>query len=294
MKLPLQKGPYTAIVDTKGGELISFKDERQTEYIWSGDSKYWSGRNPILFPIVGALKNGRVRMEGRDYQMVRHGFARNSEFQVAEQGEDFVRFELKESPDTLSRYPYPFTLWVTHRLTGNGFTTTFQVTNPDVKPLPFCVGAHTAFNCPLHTGERFEDYQLVFETVENSGSLALTPQGTIDPDKTEPILCNTDTIPLRYEPFKKLDTLIFDGLRSKRVKLVHKDTGHGVQMAFQDFPMIAFWTTTTEDNAPYICLEPWHGCAAWDNESGLFTDKPHCIILQPGVSRSLSYTVELL
>ena len=281
MQFTLQKGPLSAAVDTKGGELISFRDGAGTEYIWNGDPAYWSGRNPILFPIVGSLKHGRVRINGQEYEMARHGFARRSEFTLAEQGADFAVLELRESPDTLARYPFPFLLRVRHQLLEDGFSTTFEVVNTGDGPLPYCVGAHTAFNCPLHQGERFEDYRLIFDQTEDAQSLALTPEGLLAPGKRAPILQGPDTIPLSHEPFDKLDTLIFDGLRSKDVRLVHKDTGHGVHMAFEDFPMIAFWTAA-HANAPYICLEPWHGCAAWDDESGGFTDKPYCITLQPG------------
>lgn len=291
MQLTLQKGPCTAVVETKGGELVSFRDGGGTQYIWSGDPAYWSGRNPILFPIVGSLKNGRVRFNGREYEMGRHGFARGSQFTLAEQGEDFAVLELRENPDTLERYPFPFRLRVRHQLLEDGFSTTFEVCNTGNAPLPFCVGAHTAFNCPLHEGERFEDYRLVFDQEEDSDSLALTADGLLAPGKRVPILRQTDTIPLSHEPFDRLDTLIFDGLRSQGVRLLHKDTGRGVRMEFGGFPMIAFWTKANA-NAPYICLEPWHGCAAWDDESGKFADKPHCITLLPGEDRSLTYTVK--
>lgn len=293
MRLSFQKGSYSAAADTRGGELISFRDGAGTEYIWGGDPAYWSGRNPVLFPIVGTLKNNRVRFNGQEYEMSRHGFARDSEFTVAEQGGDFIVFELRESPDTLARYPFPFLLRIRHQLLEGGFATTFEVVNTGDSPLPFCVGAHTAFNCPLYSGERFEDYRLVFDREEDAGSLILTDSGTLRPGGLIPILRRTDTIPLSHEPFDKLDTLIFDDLRSRGVKLIHKDTGRGVHMAFEDFPMIAFWTRSNA-NAPYLCLEPWHGCAARDDESGEFSDKPHCITLDPGVGKSLTYTVKIM
>lgn len=293
MQVTLQKGPFTAAVDTRGGELISFRDGAGTEYIWGGDPAYWAGRNPILFPIVGSLKNGRVDIGGQTYEMNRHGFARGSEFTLAERGEDFAVLELRDSPDTLARYPFPFLLQVRHQLLADGFSTAFTVSNPGDSPLPFCIGAHTAFNCPLYPGERFEDYRLVFDQTEDSDSLPLTAEGLLAPGPGIPLLRGTDTIPLSHEPFDKLDTLIFDGLRSTGVRLIHKDTGRGVRMEFGDFPMIAFWTMAGA-GAPFLCLEPWHGCAAWDNESGRFEDKPHCVTLQPGEARALSFTVRPL
>ncbi|MBO5093148.1 MAG: aldose 1-epimerase family protein [Lachnospiraceae bacterium] len=293
MQINLEHGVMRAVADTSGGELVSFKDENGTEYIWSGDPAYWSGRNPILFPIVGSLKDSAVILDGSSYTMQRHGFARRSEFSVTEQGSDFVVFSLTESPETLKQYPYPFLLSVRHQLTDEGFYTEFTVKNTGEKPLPFCIGAHTAFYCPLTPDESFEDYRLVFDQAESASSLMLTSGGIISHDKRLPALSGSDTIPLQYKTFDRYDTLIFDGLSSKGVSLVHKSSGHGVHMEFNDFPMIAFWTMANA-NAPYICLEPWHGCAAYDNESGLFEDKPHCIVLSSGESKSLRYTVSCL
>ena len=293
MQVTLQKGPFTAAVDTKGGELVSFRDEAGTEYIWGGDPAYWAGRNPILFPIVGSLKNGQVDIGGQTYEMNRHGFARGSNFTLAEQGEDFAVLELRDSPDTLARYPFPFLLRVRHQLLADGFATSFTVSNPGEAPLPFCIGAHTAFSCPLYPGEQFEDYRLVFDQVEDSDSLPLTSQGLLSPDPGIPLLRGTDTIPLSHEPFDRLDTLIFDGLRSTGVRLIHKDTGRGVRLEFEDFPMIAFWTMAGAD-APYLCLEPWHGCAALEGESGKLEDKPHCVTLEPGESAGFAYTVTVV
>ena len=293
MTFELKKGDLRAMARSLGGELVSLKDSEGLEYIWQGDPAFWAGQNPILFPIVGSLKNGRVDIGGRSYEMGRHGFARGSQFTLAERGEDFAVLGLRESEATLAQYPFPFHFRVRHQLTDAGFSTSFQVENTGTGPMPFCVGGHTAFRCPLLEGERFEDYQLVFDEAEDSDALPLTPEGLLAPGPGTPLLRGTDTIPLSHEPFDRLDTLIFQGLRSKGVRLVHRDTGRGVRMEFGDFPMIAFWTMA-HAQAPYLCLEPWYGCAAWDDESGRFQDKPHCITLQPGEKRVLSFTVRPL
>ena len=149
MRVELRRGPLTAAVDTEGGELVSFRDGQGTQYIWQGDERSWPGRNPNLFPIVGALKDGTVRVEGRPFHMARHGFARVSEFTVAEQGEDYVVMELRQSPETLEQYPFDFVFRVRHQLEETGFSTQFQVQNPGDRDLLFCVGGHTGINCPL-------------------------------------------------------------------------------------------------------------------------------------------------
>ena len=291
MTVTLRHGELTALTDPHGGELISLKCPDGTEYIWGGDPKYWAGRNPNLFPIVGGLKDGTIHFDGRPYQMGRHGFARNSLFSTAEQGKDYVVFELHEGEETLAQYPYAFRFRVRHQLLSDGFYTQFEVFDPGSTPLPFCVGGHTAFRCPLHPGEQFDDYRLVFDQTEDAHALIPSPQGLLSRDRTEYTLPNTDTIPLTHRTFDRVDTLIFEGLRSRHVSLVGPD-GHGVRMGFGDFPMIAFWTKPDAD-APYLCLEPWHGCGAFEGEDGNFVHKPHCMVLEPGQEKILRYTVSL-
>lgn len=291
MTFELKKGPLRAAAQTKGGELVSFRDGEGLEYIWEGNPAFWSGQNPVLFPIVGSLKGGRVDIGGKPFEMGRHGFARGMEFSAAEQGEDFVTLELRENGETLSRYPFPFSLQVTHRLLDSGFSTTFTVKNTGTAPMPFCIGAHTAIRCPLYPGERFEDYELLFEEPEHADSHLLNADGVILHDGRRPMLDDSARLPLDYATFAEMDTIIFSLLRSGNVSLVHRETGRGVQLDFHQFPMVAFWT---KPGAPYLCLEPWQGCAAYDNESGRFEDKPFCSVLEPGGEKTLSYAFQLV
>lgn len=292
MELELKRGGRTARVETLGGELVSYRDERGLEYIWGGDPAYWPGRNPLLFPIVGMLKEGKIRFDGREYAMERHGFARRREFTPAARGEDWVRLELRESAETLALYPYSFRLAVEQRLTDTGFSTAVTVANPGEGTLPFCLGAHTGFRCPLEAGERFEDYELVFPERESCPTLLLR-DGLLDRPAALPCLEDTDTLPLDYRWFDALDTLIFEGLRSRSVTLRSRKSGRGVRVSFDGFPMLAFWTMP-EKKAPYLCIEPWHGCSAGTGEGEEFTSKAHCIVLAPGESRTLAYRADTL
>ena len=285
MELTIQRDGLTARVDTMGGELVSFRDRQGAEYIWDGNPAYWSGRNPVLFP--------KVDIGGKSFEMARHGFARRREFTVTARREDFVEFELREDGETLEQYPFPFSLKVRHQLVENGFSTGFTVANTGTAPMPFCVGAHTAFRCPMEAGERFEDYRLVFDQAEDTASILPGEGGCLQSGVRGVALDHTDTIPLDHAVFDRVDTLIYQGLRSRTVSLCHRDTGRGVRVDFSEFPMVAFWTMPGK-TAPYICIEPWQGCAAFDDESGNFEDKPHCVILAPGEEKALAYTVTLL
>ena len=291
MTFELEKGGLRATVQTKGGELISLRDKAGLEHIWQGDPAFWTGRNPILFPIVGTLKDGQVEIGGRRYEMDRHGFARRVEFSLVEQEEDRVVLELRESRETLSRWPFPFSLKVEHRLLEEGSSTTFLVENTGDRPMPFCIGGHTAIRCPLEEGERFEDYELIFEEAEQADSHLLSPAGTILRHGREPMLDGTGRLALDYQTFARLDTIIFSMLRSGNVSLVHQETGRGVRLDFHEFPMVAFWT---KPGAPFLCLEPWQGCAALDDETGRFEDKPYCLSLAPGESKRLTCSLSLI
>lgn len=289
MRYTLSRHGMSAEVDSHGGELISFRDRSKAEYIWSGDPAYWPGRNPILFPIIGSLKNGQVSIGGNVYKMPRHGFSRDCEFSLADQSADSITLMLRESEATLAQYPFPFLLQVCHRITDSGFSTTFRVENPGSRILPFCIGAHTAFRCPLHAGERFEDYAIVFDRPLTASTRLLNSEG-LARNMREPVLDGQDRFRLDRSIFERFDTLIFDDSPITAASLLHQNTGHGVRMEFPDFPTLAIWTKSGAA-APFLCLEPWHGCAAFEDESGCFSEKAACVLLPPGETRSFTYTV---
>lgn len=289
MGYSLSLGDLRGEVDSHGGELVSFRDGRGIEYIWGGDPAVWSGRNPILFPIVGNLKNGRVILGGEEVEMSRHGFARDMEFTPVEQGEDRITLELRENEETLKKYPYPFSLRVCHRLVESGFSTSFRVKNTGSRPMPFCIGGHTAFRCPLREGERFEDYDIVFDRPMEASMRLLTADGLVSGER-ELLLAGEDRFPLDRTLFDRVDTIVLDGTGAEAVSLRHRENGHGVRMEFHGFPTVAFWTMGGVEG-PFVCLEPWHGCAALEEESGRFEDKPGCVILAPGQEWFVTYVV---
>lgn len=293
MEYTLRFGGLTAVTESLGGELVSLRDESSTEYIWTGTAPYWSGRNPVLFPIVGRLADGKIRIGEDTCEMPQHGFARRKDFTVAAQGEDFITFELREDEETLKQYPFPFVLRITHQLTDKGFTTTYAMENTGDAPLPCCIGAHTAFRCPIHEGENFSDYEMVFDEAETAPMMLLNQDNLISATDREACLEDSDRFSLDYSVFARLDTMIFEGLKSTGVTLRHKTTGRGVRMDYAGFPMLAFWTQGAQE-APFVCIEPWHGCAAVNDEDGTFEGKRHCMMLAPNEVKKLRYTVTVL
>ena len=293
MRYTLSCGSLRAAVDTLGGELVSLQGPSGTEYIWQGDPAYWGGRNPLLFPIIGKLKHDSISFDGIPYPIPKHGIARKREFTLLEQAPDRVVLELREDESSLALYPFPFTLRVEHRLDPSGFTTAIEVENTGSQAMPFTVGGHTGFRCPLFKDTRFEDYQVVFDQPETASTILVTPQGLLSSGEQESVLSGQTQLTLDHSEFARLDTYVLEGLHSKGVSLLHKDSGHGVHMDFSQFPMLGIWTVGAKQ-APFLCLEPWHGCPAYDNDSGMFQDKPYCIVLRPGERKKLAYSVAIL
>ena len=200
-----------------GGELRGYRGAAGTEYLWSGDPAVWKGVSPVLFPAIGALRDGGASIAGVRYPVPRHGFARELPFRVSEQGDDFITLTLTETAETRRLYPFDFALNVTHRLCADGFETRFTVENHTGRDMPFLIGGHPAFACPVGGEGRFEDYVLRFEKPED-GHVSLCDLATHLVDRTAPAPLEADmrTLPLRHADYDRIDTFIFDGLRAAR------------------------------------------------------------------------------
>lgn len=279
-----------AIISENGAELQSLKLDGR-EYLWQGDAAYWTGRSPILFPFVGALDKKGVLLRDKYYYMPQHGFARRSKFLPLSHSDTSITLELTDSDISRETYPFRFSLQAEYTLTGSALRIAFYVTNRDDAPMPFCIGAHPAFLCPTN-GNRFEDYELVFDRKEQVDSWTINAElGMIDPLALRPMLKNSSRIPLDYSLFDN-GALIFNDLCSRTVTLKNRNDAHSATVDFSEFPMLGFWTPPKK-RAPFLCIEPWVGVNAMIGESGRFEDKPYAVILQPGEKRSFSYTISL-
>ena len=153
-----------------GAELRSYVSPDGREWMWHSDPAVWKGCSPVLFPAIGGLKDGGATIEDRFYAVPRHGFARELDFRAVEQGDDFISFLLEQNAETRKVYPFDFALIVTHRFLNSGFETRFTVENHSSRKMPFLIGGHPGFRCPMKQGERFEDYVLRFEKPEHCGT----------------------------------------------------------------------------------------------------------------------------
>jgi galactose mutarotase-like enzyme len=276
----LSRGNWRAVVDTLGAELISCK-EKDLEYVWSGSPQYWTGHAPVLFPVVCALRNDRTSFGGMPYAMKQHGFARKSEFAAVLVAEDQISMKLIENDETLSQYPFPFGLIVSHKLTDNGFETTYTVQNTGTGVLPFAIGGHAGFACPLKDGEKFSDYDVVFDREEDPTAYLLNEKGLMSREhKKKALTGDGKVLPLSYNMFDE-SALVFLQIQSRKLSLVHRQKGTGLDFYFHNFCNFGIWTPPGKE-APFICLEPWQGIPSYEDDAWIFEEKADVVFLPAG------------
>lgn len=271
----------------KGAELQSiYHKGHQTDYLWSGDPAFWGKHSPLLFPIVGTLKDNTYHYEGKSYTLPRHGFARDREFTVESQGPDSIAFLLKSDAATKVNYPFDFELRVIYRLLDAGFTTTYRVDNPAVAPLYFSIGGHPAFRVPLVPGTEYADYYLEFDKPEKAPRWPISRDGLIE-TRPGPLLNDTRTLPLKKELFAK-DALVLKHPASGGVALRSARTPRGLKMDFPGFPFLGIWAAP---NADFVCIEPWCGIADPVDSRQQLTEKEGIHRLEPGGRFERSWTL---
>lgn len=244
-------------INSAGAELKRvFGKQIAIDYLWDANPAYWAKTSPVLFPVVGTLKQHTYYYNGQAYHLPRHGFARDSMFQVMEHLPHAITFTLESSLETQKLFPFSFLFSISYALLQNELKVTYRVENKDNKTLLFSVGAHPAFKVPLVEGTAYDDYRLVFEKKETAGRWPISPDGLIE-RAPEAFLNQSREIALSKELFAK-DAIVLKNLQSGWVRLSSDKTPHGLQFSFQDFPYLGLWAAP---NADFLCIEPWYGIA---------------------------------
>ncbi len=288
MEFTLQKNGCTATVTTAGGELISFKTAER-EYLWHGDAEFWPGHAPVLFPFVSALNNSEVAIDGKICHFNdKHGFGRKFEYVIKDKTDDSVTFSLKENDVTLNQYPYHFELQIIHKLTENGFVTTYKVINNDSKEIKFCIGGHPGFKLDADIA----DYTFIFNNEENAQLYYTDENSHFSYNYKWKKKIVGRELNLTYSDFDR-DALLCENLNSTSVTVINKNGKSAFEFGFEGYPVLAIWTPPHK-KAPFVCIEPWHGLPAFVGESGNFEDKPYMVKLIPGESKEFTYTFKVL
>ena len=275
-----------ATILAHGAELCSLKNREGVELLWQAGPQ-WPRHAPLLFPIVGRLKNDELRHRGKVYPMTQHGFARDHRFEWGARGPNSCKLVLTDSEATRTRYPFAFRLEVTCRVEGAALEVEFEITNSGEEMLPASLGGHPAFNWPLLPGSSKQAHALTFSDDEPAPIRRLK-NGLLRP-QPEPTPIRGKTLSLSEKLFED-DAVILDQLASCSVRY-GADRGPSIEISWQGFRELGVWSKP--GGAPFLCIEPWHGFASPSDFDGEFSDKPGLMQIPAGESRSLGYHIRL-
>lgn len=270
-----------------GAELQSiYHKENNLEYLWQADPAFWPKRSPLLFPIVGSVKNNTYSYKNKQYELPRHGFAQKKNFTVETTTPTQATFLLEDDEETRKVYPFNFQLRVHYVLNEATLSVTYDVRNNGDDDLYFSIGAHPAFAVPLVKGLDYHDYYLEFNETETLPLYTLK-EGLVA--ASHPYLHGEKRIPLTHELFYK-DALVFKEVKSDIISLKTDKNKHGIDYNIGNFPFLGIWAFK---DANFVCIEPWEGITDSYDHNGDFTQREGTKHLSPGAMWQKEWSITM-
>lgn len=276
-----------AAINPHGAELTHLHDADGAELMTDADPAFWPKHAPVLFPVIGVTNGGVIRLDGQEYPMPKHGFARDLPFTMVEQGDSHVVFGLADSEHTRRFYPFAFRLEIAFRLEAATLTLAVRIANPGETALPAQFGFHPAFAWPLPYGHDRADHRIVFAADEPGAVKQIAPDGTIAATEAPSPVDGREMV-LRDELFMP-DALVWDPIHSQALSY-GASAGPSLAIAFPDTPRLGIWT---KPGAHFVCVEPWHGIADPHGFTGDFHDKPGVFEIAAGEAKEITMSVTL-
>lgn len=279
-------GLVEAAVNRRGAELSSLKGDDGRQLLWQAGPE-WPRHAPNLFPIVGRLRHDKLVHRGNAYTMKQHGFARDLDFSWIDRHANGCTLALSDSAISRRQYPFPFRLEIRYAARGNALAIEATIFNPGRVELPASFGLHPAFNWPLDPAIAKEDHTVTFSAAERFGIRRL--RNGLLKAQTEPSPVEDKELALTEALFAA-DALIWTRLASGAVTYAARG-GRAIKLSWSGFPHLGIWSKRRD--APFLCIEPWHGHATPATYRGDFATKPGVMLIPPGKRRSLSCTIEV-
>ena len=286
----LKNSTISVKVDSHGAELKSLKkQDTGTEYMWCGDAKYWGRTSPVLFPFVGGVKDRKYRTKGKTYTMTQHGFARDMDFTLLSQTDDEIWFELRSSEETLEKYPYDFFLKLGYRIQGCRVCVLWQVENPGRETLPFSIGGHPAFNCPIEPDACQAECFVDFGDAEEVISTRISENG-LATNFMDVYGLTDGKLALRDNLFEH-DALVIENSQTDTAALCRSDGSRYVTVTMEA-PLFGIWSPPGKQ-APFVCIEPWYGRCDSEDFEGTLEERKWGNQAAPGETWKASYWIEV-
>lgn len=294
MMITLKNTGMTARISLTGAELKSLRDSDGNEMIWPGNPQNWERSSPLLFPIVSNTRGKKLTIKGKEYDMPNHGVVRNLPWDVhfSQDAPDRAVFSVCENEETLAHYPYRFSLAAAYTLLPKGIRLELTVMNTNDEPMPYCIGTHPGLLVPFESckGSDFSDYDLIFEKPERQDCpLYNFKDRQIDIDRRETFLSDPQTLHLDHSVFNRVDSVILDDLKSRKVTLKDRKTGEAVEYRLQNFSDLCVWNMM---NLGFLCVEAWQGLSVLNTEDNSLEQKHNVVTLAPGESKTHVLEIE--
>jgi len=287
MAITLLSDKLTVEVSPLGAEITSVRTPSGTEFMWQA-GEAWKRHAPVLFPIVGKLKNDTYQVKSNTYTLSQHGFARDLKFSVLGAEPDHCLMLLMDNEATRRVFPFPFELEISHGLRRNVIETVYTINNPGREPMPFSIGAHPGFRCPIEPHESFEDYYLLFE--KEAYDLTHLNNG-LRLSETTPLTVPGKKLKLSEDLFAN-DALVFENQQINEVSLVSSKSNRRITLKSKNWPYFGIWSKPGQKQ--FVCLEPWYGIADHAQANGSWSNKDGLIWLEGGESFSCEFSTTFL
>ena len=284
-----------SVGDADGAEVVEVADGAcgaggasvGIERLWCGDPAVWGRHAPVLFPLIGRLREGYYTLEGKRVDAPTHGFCRDRVFEVERISPCAVRFSTVDDEQTRGAYPFAFSFSIEYALEGNAIVKTHRVENRGEADMPFEIGGHEAYAVRLLAGERMADYFVRFEGLDHLEAFGMDEQGILSLPKMR---IELDAGCLRRTPEQLgLDTVVLEDVPGRKVTLGCEKSDHAVTVEFPDFPYLGIWTAQGRGEPRYLCIEPWSALPDGHFASREFSEKPGVRTLAPGEAAELTY-----
>lgn len=287
----LKNDVVSILVNSRGAELQSLKRlDTEEEYLWKADPAFWGRTSPVLFPFVGVTNGKEYRTKGKTYTMTQHGFARDMEFELYMQEENEIWFVLNSNEETYEKYPYEFALKLGYRLLADGVEVCWKVENPGKEELPFSIGGHPAFNCPIKEGTKQTDYLIHFDTKDKIVSTRINCENGLATDVKDVYELKDGYLTVTEHLFDN-DALVVENDQAKEAALCMPD-GTPYLTVTMKVPLFGIWSPPSK-NAPFICIEPWYGRCDHEGFCGELKDREWGNLIAPGQVWEAAYQIRV-